>query len=138
IVGIISEADLVRRTDSSLLDEWERLAHPDEEGPRPAEGEAPPPPLSGVESSIAISTESEHAVSASVVADVNTRKLAAAASVVRGIATSFIGHLPACPPSVRCSGERRRRRRSRRRSGRCPTHRGGWAFFREGAARSTA
>ncbi len=40
--------DLVRRTDSSLLDEWERLANPDEEAPaRPAEGEAPPPPLSG-------------------------------------------------------------------------------------------
>jgi superfamily II RNA helicase len=41
--------DLVRRTDSSLLDEWERLAHPDE-SPDEARGpaaEAPPPPLSG-------------------------------------------------------------------------------------------
>ena len=39
--------DLVRRTDSSLLDEWERLSHPDDEGPRPPEGEGAPPPLSG-------------------------------------------------------------------------------------------
>ncbi len=42
--------DLVRRTDSSLLDEWERLAHPGEEASderRAPGGEAPPPPLSG-------------------------------------------------------------------------------------------
>ncbi len=40
--------DVVRRTDSSLLDEWERLAHPDEsDEPAPADGDAPPPPLTG-------------------------------------------------------------------------------------------
>ncbi|MCL2464591.1 MAG: DUF3516 domain-containing protein, partial [Micrococcales bacterium] len=41
--------DLVRRTDSSLLDEWERLAHPDQDTARSsdADAEAGPPPLSG-------------------------------------------------------------------------------------------
>ncbi len=40
--------DLVRRTDSSLLDEWERLAHPDESpADREPGAEAPPPPLTG-------------------------------------------------------------------------------------------
>jgi hypothetical protein len=39
--------DLVRRTDSSLLDEWERLAHPDDGTPRRPDEEAPAPPLSG-------------------------------------------------------------------------------------------
>jgi superfamily II RNA helicase len=37
--------ELVRQVDSSLLDEWERLAHPDE-APRVPVADAPPPPLS--------------------------------------------------------------------------------------------
>ncbi|OZB48164.1 MAG: hypothetical protein B7X40_07810 [Cellulomonas sp. 14-74-6] len=40
--------DLVRRTDSSLLDEWERLAHPDEaDEPAPTTADEAPPPITG-------------------------------------------------------------------------------------------
>jgi len=40
--------DLVRRTDSSLLDEWERLAHPDEaDEPAPTTAEEATPPITG-------------------------------------------------------------------------------------------
>lgn len=37
--------DLVRRTDSSLLDEWERLAHPEDEPAVENADDAPPPPV---------------------------------------------------------------------------------------------
>ncbi|WP_353807509.1 DEAD/DEAH box helicase [Agromyces sp. SYSU T00194] len=36
--------ELVRQVDSSLVDEWERLAHPLEDGPEPAEVVPPAPP----------------------------------------------------------------------------------------------
>ena len=43
---IVWLGELVRQVDSSLLEEWERLAHPDAE-PAPAALDQPPPPVTG-------------------------------------------------------------------------------------------